>query len=134
MPRQCTTKASLLVLVSFNTIAWRSAVAEASGAEIHGGAPDKRGPTRRRRVMATRGEHRARTDVFLWRTFPCPSMGRKFFLRVKKVGRVIRRPTQICPRLSANVGDALLGLCLGCGGWLRRSCFRTMTFSAASIP
>ena len=39
---------------------------------------------------------------------------------VKKVGRFIRRPKQVCPQMSAHVGDALLGIRLGRGRWLRR--------------
>jgi hypothetical protein len=59
-------------------------------------------------------------DEFLWRTFPCPGTGRDFLLRVKKAGRVTRRPTQIFPQASAHVSDALLSMCFGRGRWLRR--------------
>jgi hypothetical protein len=38
----------------------------------------------------------------------------------EKIGRFLRRPTQVCPQLSAHVGDALLDICLGRGHWLRR--------------
>ena len=39
---------------------------------------------------------------------------------VKKVGRFLRQPTQVCPQLSAHIGDALLGVRLSRGRWLRR--------------
>src|SRR6202035_719274 len=43
-----------------------------------------------------------------------------YLLRVKKVGRFISRPKQVCPEMSAHVRDALLSICLGRGRWLRR--------------
>jgi hypothetical protein len=48
-----------------------------------------------------------------------PQLRQDFFLRVKKVGRVIMRPTQVFPQALADVGDALLDLRLGGGRWLR---------------
>jgi hypothetical protein len=39
---------------------------------------------------------------------------------VKKVGRFLRQPTQVCPQASAHKGDALLGISLSRGRWLRR--------------
>ncbi len=41
-------------------------------------------------------------------------------LREKKVGRFVGRPKQVSCELSAHVGDALLGIRLGRGHWLRR--------------
>jgi hypothetical protein len=50
----------------------------------------------------------------------CQHLFSAYLLRVKKVGRFIRRPKQVCPELSAHVGDALLGIRLSRGRWLRR--------------
>jgi hypothetical protein len=52
--------------------------------------------------------------------------------KFKKVGRFVRQPTHmICSKLSAYVGDARLGICLGRGRWLRRQlkhrCLLTLT-------
>ena len=50
----------------------------------------------------------------------------------KKVGRFVRQPTHVIwTELSAHGGDALLGICLGSGRWLRRQlkhrCLLTLT-------